>query len=479
MKYITVPILIFCVLSAVVSSRADVVEDAKAAIEKGDYSSALSLLRSSLETAPGGKDAPQRQYLAGLSAKKQNLKGEALTFWENAATKGVPEAYLGLAEIAFEDYDADKAESFLDRYAAQIKRSKGKVSAEAEVLRSRLERMKNYMERVEKVAVIDRLTATRDDFLPLYNMALSAGHFTDTSDLSDIPEILKPYDPVYVSESGDRVLFAARCDTDETGLSRIYERTALSDGRFSDPVALDIEIDGNAVCPFLMPDGTTLYFASDGAESLGGYDIFISTRDSQTGEFMQPSNLGLPYNSPADDFLIAFDEENSAGRWASTRFSTGNDVDVFVFIPSELRSNYDGTEENIVEMARLDNIRDTWGDVDYTALATQLREADYTPGDIVPDFIFPVDSSTVYTSLKDFKNEDARQAMEEYLEASAAYDKASEALKALRRQYAGARSRAQRDELTDRILRDEKELEEKRSDLNLLRNNIYELEISR
>jgi outer membrane protein OmpA-like peptidoglycan-associated protein/tetratricopeptide (TPR) repeat protein len=50
---------------------------------------------------------------------------------------------------------------------------------------------------------------------------------------------------------------------------------------------------------YLHPDGKTLYFASQGHNSMGGYDIFKSTR--LAGRWSQPENLGYPINTPYDE----------------------------------------------------------------------------------------------------------------------------------------------------------------------------------
>ena len=46
--------------------------------------------------------------------------------------------------------------------------------------------------------------------------------------------------------------------------------------------------------PFVMSDGITLFFAAKGDKSVGGYDIFTTTFDSESGKFYQPQNYGLP-----------------------------------------------------------------------------------------------------------------------------------------------------------------------------------------
>lgn len=54
---------------------------------------------------------------------------------------------------------------------------------------------------------------------------------------------------------------------------------------------------------YMHIDGKTMYLASQGHESIGGYDIFVSTR--KQGSWTKPVNLGYPINTPYDDFFFA------------------------------------------------------------------------------------------------------------------------------------------------------------------------------
>jgi len=56
----------------------------------------------------------------------------------------------------------------------------------------------------------------------------------------------------------------------------------------------------NEEAPYISGDGKTLYFASQGHENIGGYDIFYSTLDDK-GHWSQPVNMGYPINSTDDD----------------------------------------------------------------------------------------------------------------------------------------------------------------------------------
>lgn len=108
----------------------------------------------------------------------------------------------------------------------------------------------------------------------------------------------------------------------------------------------------------MLSDGCTFYFASRSEQGLGGYDIFRSYRDSDTGEFQNPVNMGLPYNSPADDYMLAIDEYTGAGWWATDRNGAVDEngdelVTIYVFVPSEMRENYDADTPGIKSLAAL------------------------------------------------------------------------------------------------------------------------------
>lgn len=93
---------------------------------------------------------------------------------------------------------------------------------------------------------------------------------------------------------------------------------------WSDPVNLgpDINTAGDELFPF-MRDENTLYFSSDGLIGMGGLDIFKATAQPDGSWTVQ--NMKAPINSPADDFGIAFENENEKGIFSSTRKGRGND----------------------------------------------------------------------------------------------------------------------------------------------------------
>ncbi len=85
------------------------------------------------------------------------------------------------------------------------------------------------------------------------------------------------------------------------------------DSTWSEPINLgpNVNTPGNEISPFIHPDGRTLYFASDGWPSFGGYDIFVSKR-LRNNRFSKAKNLGLPYNTHEDDIFLSIP---AASNW--------------------------------------------------------------------------------------------------------------------------------------------------------------------
>ena len=68
---------------------------------------------------------------------------------------------------------------------------------------------------------------------------------------------------------------------------------------------------------FIMPDGQTMYFSSEGHNSMGGYDIFKSVYAN--GKWSEPENLGWPINTPDDDVFFVTSASGRHGYYSSDR----------------------------------------------------------------------------------------------------------------------------------------------------------------
>ncbi len=328
------------------------------------------------------------------------------------------------------EYRPAEAREQYDAYEKQLRRSKKTVSDEIEAERTALITMENMLERVEAIVVFDSLTVDSADFFLNYRMTPEAGRIVKgvTARIEDTPM-------AFVPQSNTELLYSL---PDSTGSYVLMGADILDDGTIDHPAPLGADAGGgSALFPFLMPDGVTLYYAHNGEGSLGGYDIFM-TRRTDNGEFLQPQNVGMPYNSPANDYLLAIDETAGIGWWATDRNSPEGRVTIYLFRPSATRVNVSPDAIDLRERARLSDISLTWEpDADYTALreeAHTARQATKSDGTSEPSFEIAI-GNRVFSSLSDFTTPQARSAMARAINARAAVTAIEERLSVLREKY--------------------------------------------
>lgn len=96
------------------------------------------------------------------------------------------------------------------------------------------------------------------------------------------------------------------------------------------PVCADAVSSGNEIFPMLSPDGRRLYFASDGLFGMGGYDLYVASWDEQAQAWGDVRNLGLPFNSSADDLLFCDTPDGRFSLLVSNRACGKDSVVIYV-----------------------------------------------------------------------------------------------------------------------------------------------------
>ncbi len=81
--------------------------------------------------------------------------------------------------------------------------------------------------------------------------------------------------------------------------------------------------------PFIHPDGRTLYFSSQGHNSIGGYDVFKTIRDDNTDQFNKSENIGTPVNTPSDDKYFITNASAITGYYSSGRKDSKGLQDIY------------------------------------------------------------------------------------------------------------------------------------------------------
>ncbi len=77
----------------------------------------------------------------------------------------------------------------------------------------------------------------------------------------------------------------------------------------------------------IQADGKTLFFSSQGHNTMGGFDVFKSAYDS--GKWSEPENLGYPVNTPGDDVFFSISASGKHGYYASVRKEGFGETDIY------------------------------------------------------------------------------------------------------------------------------------------------------
>ena len=282
-------------------------------------------------------------------------------------------------------------------------------------------RITNMREMTQQIVIIDSIVTDKDRFLSQYRLSSETGTLTTTGQF--FGKSLSGY--AFLNEMGNKVYFSR---TDGSGHYRLYTSDKLGNA-WGEATPLGGISEGftDADYPFMMNDGITFYFAAQGEESIGGYDIFFTRYDSRSGSFLKPENIGMPFNSEANDYMYAADEQSGIGYFVSDRRQPEGKVCVYIFILPETRRSYDPsqyTEQQIRDFADITRIADTWGNGhERRAALDRLKAIGTTDAHPVIETTSAQNTAIIindrltYTSVKDFRSPTAANHYRELLKA--------------------------------------------------------------
>lgn len=231
---------------------------------------------------------------------------------------------LYLFEWAYLNYDYDKCHKIINDLRSLSQKKKIEIFYIKD-LEQRLNKAERLLLNVDYIDLISAKKYGIDNFtdginIPTYNGKINILWKQDS--LSD-------YIPV-VTFTGSRNL--RRIVTKEKNGNSYLEYQVFSNGLWEKtPVSMNYIDDQNCTSPFMLPDGITIYFASKSPYGVGGYDINISRLDIQSGVFLKPTTMGMPYNSPYNDYLLVIDGETKINYLVSDRMQTRDSVMVYTF----------------------------------------------------------------------------------------------------------------------------------------------------
>ncbi len=315
------------------------------------------------------------------------------------------------------------------------------------------EKRSRYIHRVTDVKIIDSMYISKSDLLRAYPLSKDAGTLSQSSDGS----------VTHTNQRGDRRFFAQ-------GTLLQQQSRLLSEWERAETLPATVNRGSKQDYPFCMGDGTTLYFASQSEDGMGGWDIYMTRFNPATNSYAAAENIGFPFNSEGNDYLYVIDEQMGVGYFATDRRCSGDQVCVYTFLaedkPAYLPMSMSG--EQLAAYAQLKQYHRAERPVveipeeeepakDDTKAKAKKKTSTATTESSV---FFIVDDKTVYTKLKDFQNADARALYKQYATWQKQLTETNEKLVEKRKAYFEATAK-KRLTMTTTIL----ELEKKRSEL--------------
>lgn len=320
-------------------------------------------------------------------------------------------------------------------------------------------RITNMREMTQQIIIIDSIVTDKDQFLAYLKLSSETGRLVSTQEFFGRADSTC----VFINEMGNKTYFSQP----EYGTQQLYTSDKLGN-EWSQPQRLQGVNEGinEAAYPFMLTDGITLYFAGKGDESIGGYDIFMTRYNSQSGRFLNPENLGMPFNSEANDYMYAIDEFNRIGYFVSDRRQPEGKVCIYVFIPSERRKTYDPSEyseQQIRDFSDIISIADTWGNgSERKAAIDRWRSIGRTVknnSEVQTTFqSFVVNDALTYSSASDFRSPEAARLYKQLIADRQQFEKLNNQLDNARTDYAKANA-SNRQSLRRDILNAEQEVE--------------------
>lgn len=324
-------------------------------------------------------------------------------------------------------------------------------------------RITNMREMTQQIIFVDSIVTDKNQFLTHLRVSHESGTIMCPKQFLN-----KSQDDstcVFINEMGNKAYFSL---PDDSLRQQLYTIDKLG-GEWSRPMAIQGISEGisQAAYPFMLNDGITFYFAGKGEESIGGYDIFFTRYDSHSSRFLKPENIGMPFNSEANDYMYAIDEYNRIGYFVSDRHQPEGKVCIYVFVPSDSRKTYDlsaYTEQQMRGFAAISCIADTWGDgKERQAALTRLKNIGATGKDTRAgltadtDQLLVISDALTYSSAKDFRSREAAALYEQLVTARKQLSTLNKELDSARDDFAKANA-SDREGLKKEILLGEEEV---------------------
>ncbi len=133
-----------------------------------------------------------------------------------------------------------------------------------------------------------------------------------------------------------KIIYFASNRPDGYGGLDIYMAEMQESGEWGPAINLGPKVNTkyNEDAPFIHPDQWTLFFTSDGHNTMGGRDIFVTRLFNE--EWTSPENMGYPINTTANDNYFNLTADGRKGYFSSDRKGGQGGQDIYsIEMPEE------------------------------------------------------------------------------------------------------------------------------------------------
>ncbi|MDO4460870.1 MAG: SPOR domain-containing protein [Bacteroidia bacterium] len=428
--------------------------------DEGKYSAVISTLEPAM--AKNDRDAKQNYYLGASYIMSGVNTTEGIRRLKYSQVKGFfaeSHYFLGLAYQSIYEYEL--AQQSYEKY---LKTSKShKYDSECQKYIEQCTVAIPLSSKLFKLRVIDKYHVAKDSSLMVYTPSREVGTVARNSAFFE--DNIDPNGILYRTERGDAVFFSMTPEGEQ--YEHLYKMEQLLDGWGEASLLNGLATNANDKMPVMMTDGTTLYFSSDRPGGLGGWDIYRTTYDAENRTFTEPINLGVPFNSPADDYLFVADEFRNRAWFTSNRETSTDSVMVYEVLwdNSVIRSFAQSTDE-IRESAALkidESLSQMRRDA-YNASATTLNgmrasaAKQYSVTEQEDKFRFAICDTLVYTQWEHFRSVNAMQEYQKLFDIQHRHDSLQNLMASKRKEFMELKTNEQRNAQIAEVLKIEREV---------------------
>jgi len=456
--------------------HAQTISQAKALYLKGEYRKALPVFKNQLKLKP--KDASINFWYGVCLLETKNTKA-ALPYLNFAKNRHISDANRYLAKYYMDVMAPDSALVCLNEYLENIKLDPKKKQA-ALLLKDSIESDMEQFQKVEDICFIDSIIVPKSAMFSAVKLSPEAGNLKSAN--AAFPKEPKASGSAYFPERNDRVYFSK--SVPNKGLDIFARHLILNEWGKDEPLPDIINSEADECNPFFLSDGITLYFASNGHGSMGGYDLFVTRFDKATGTYLQPDHLNKPFNSKGNDYFLLIDEFRHRGYLATDRNQKDGYVAIYTFIPNDTVTMLHGkNNKELEDFAQIRSIKATWEGKNVDSLMHKSAVASHpilpVKGNESNDsgFAFIINDSLTYNKPADFKSDEAKQGYINYRSRYKKYLLQKKTLEDKRLQYEQATPESQK-QISAELLGMEKEVLTAEQELPVLEKKIRNLEIT-